>query len=284
MPLPPPAPRQPNCDGTQPKGDPIGLCVPIEDAMSQFLPEAPEEPPDEAATSIFQIVPAIFLSDLLSAASAHATRRSRRTRTGLGLVLVAMTANVLRASIGRTTRLMYAAAHRGWHFARVLTQITARNRRSRLSGVSGSAIAAAPIKSAHHMRAVARVFRDGLADRCAALSRSVEIRPDWRARISPMHVLMVSSRLATFSVGIAVGAAVMWSFALRPQTEVVTAQKTLPSADTTAPVAHVRVTTQALDASPKDLPREPPLRAISAVAAKATAVADASSYAERRRA
>ena len=283
MPLPPPAPRRPKCDGTQPKSDPIVLCVPIEDAMSQFLPEAPEAP-EEATTSIFQIVPAMLLSDLPSAASRLAATRSRRTRTGRVLLLVAMTANVLRGSIGRTTRVMYAAAYKGWHCARVLTQITARNVRSRLSGVSGSAITAATIKSVHHLRAVARVFCDGVADRCAALSHSVKIRPDWRVRFSPMHALMLSSRLPSFSVGIAVGAVVMWSFALRPQTEVVTAQKTLPSADTTAPVADVRVTTQALDASPKDLPREPPLRAISAVAAKTTAVADGSSSPERRRA
>ena len=247
MPLPPAAPSRPNSDGTQPKSDPMVLCVPIENAMSQFLPEATEEAPKGAATSIFQIVPATFLSDLPAAASQQATTRSRRTRTGRVLVLMAMTANGLRGSIGRTAQLMNAA-------------------------------------SAHHMRAVARVFRDGVADRCAALSHSVKIRPDWRVTISPTPPPILSSRLASFSVGIAVGAVVMWSFALQPQTEVVTAQSTSPAADTTVPFAEVPVTTQALNMLPKELPPEPTSRPVSAVAVKATGVADGGSYPERRRA
>jgi PEGA domain len=229
------------------------MCAPIiEDPMLEFLAETPEEAP----TRIIHVVPATFVNEL-PAASQYDTPSSGRIRTGRVLVLVAVTASVLRGSVGRTTQLIHAG-----------TQSVPRMIRR------FEAITTATITSTQHVRAVARVIRDGGAHHFAALSQFVAIRlPGWRVRFSRIHAPMSSSLLASFGGGIAIGAVLVSSFDLQPRTDPTTAQKGSASADATPSPPVADMAAHALDTSRQDPPRESGLRVGSAVAVRTLAAA-----------
>ena len=244
----------------------------VEDAMSEFLAETPEEALEEVPARIIQVVPATFLNDRAAGASQYAATRSRRPRTGRVLILLARTANVLRGSVSRTARVLYVTAHTGSHLARVLTRIAARNVRSGLSGVSGRLTgvwrAARLFCSAAGTQGVPGMIARGQAIRAATIKLAQT--PMWH------------SRVASFGGGMAIGAVVMWSIDLQPRINVVTAEKTLASADTTPVFPDVAITAKAFDVSPQNLTREPTLRVVSTSGVKRPAAVDARSYPERR--
>jgi PEGA domain len=249
------------------------MCAPIvEDAMSEFLAETPEEAFEEVPARIIQVVPATFLDDRTPGASQFATTRSRRRRNDRVLILLARTANVLRGSVSRTARWMYATAHTGSHFALVLTRIAARNVRSGLRGVSG------------RLTGVWRTTRlfCSTADTQRVLRMIARVQAIRTARIESAHTPMLHSRVAAFGGGIAIGVVVMWSFDLQPRINVVTAERTLAPSETTPVFPDVALTAKAFDVSPQNLTREPTLRVVSTSGVKSSVAADASSYPERR--
>jgi hypothetical protein len=249
------------------------MCAPIvEDAMSEFLAETPEEALEDVSARIIQVVPATFLNDQTAGASQYAATRSRRPRTGRVLILLSKMANALRGSVSCTARLMDATAHTGSHLAGVLPLISARNVRSGLSCVSGRLTGV--WRAARRFCSAA-----GTQGVPGMLARVQAIRA---ATIKSAQVPMWHSRVAAFGGGIVIGALVMWSFDLQPRINVVTAEKTLASAETTPVLPDVVITAKAFDVSPQNLTREPTLRVVSTSGVKRPAAADASSYPERR--
>jgi hypothetical protein len=173
------------------------------------------------------------------------------------LVFVAMTASVLRSSIGRTTRLIHAG-----------TQGVPRMIRR------CEAITTATITSTQSVRAVARVIRDGGPPRFAALRQFLAIRrPGWRMRFRGFHAPRLSSSLASFGGGIAIGAVLVSSFDLQPRTSPGTDQNGSAPADATPSPPVADMTAHALGISRQDPPRESGLRVVSAVAVRTPAAA-----------
>lgn len=225
----------------------------IEDPMSEFLAETPGETP----TRIINVVPATFLSDPTSAASRYDTTSSGQKRNGRVLVFVAMTASVLRSSVGRTTQLIHAGTQ---GIPRMIRRF--------------DAITTATIKSTQSVRAVARVIRDGGAHRFAALSQFMAIRrPGWLMWFRGIHAPMLSSSLASFGGGIAIGAVLVSSFDLQPRTSPSTAQKGSARADATPSPPVADGAAHALGISRQDPSRESGLRVVSAVAVRTPAAA-----------
>ena len=245
----------------------------VEDAMSEFLAETPEEALEEAPARIIDVVPATFLDDRTPDASPGATTRSRRPESGRVLFLLAKTANVLRGSVSRTARFKYATAHTGSHFARVLTRIAARSVRSGLRGVSGRLTG---------VWRAARLFCSAAGTPGVPRMMIARVQAIRAAAIKSAQTPMWHSRVASFGGGIAIGAVVMWSFDLQPRIDVVTAEKTLASADTTPVFPNVAITAKAFDVSRQNLTREPTRRVVSTSGVRGPAAADASSYPERR--